>query len=1126
MRYGTHQKALEITDLLAHAVSSEEAQQIANQLTDHRQRYVAIVREQVARGDADNLAALRDGSSAVHRMLHDTATHLTRTSDLAGEPFRSDDIAPIHAARALAALGLTLLAAPAQQDAHLRVFRRWSAHAGFEVPAETVRELPHLTGTPHAAVIRRLAAVGDLDPLSLVWVAYLDGWTRDWPDARRFRTSTQVLLDRGRQGQMAVLSLSLIPGLPAALVPDPAVMTLSSADVTFNSSLRTAWKAAGSSSRGVVLWSLSDKEGPVTRVTGESLSLAFAVLLDEQRRLSTPLRGPLTVRRLRPRTALVGRIDPDAPSAASSVSGYDAKLSAVDENTRVVLPQADYRVAAEANHKYGDNAQLVPVKTWRQAAKAGRALDRRRLLAITAVVLLVLTSTTFGLYRESESRRTASARTAAADAAARVLLGRTTDNQWERLHLDVRAYRTRDGLDARTRIRAWARQLRFADLIVPTGRQDAVSVVNRDGSAAVTSAPTNPSQVLAWDLTSSPPRMLTVTVNGVGSVAATWLGPDVVALSRPRGKTSLWNVRTQSLVREFQEGGDVLVSDPRGRWLGYGSAGTKSFKAVDLARNTTSTFHLPDQLQRWGPRTTIFEPLVVIEGMLTTGELIMAHRENVFALSTTGYRPVDRRAHLAQVTDLGFGQAVVETCANGRYEIYGLETNSVLATDRTSNACTSQFVAGGRHLVSMEEKGEPRSRPEPESYVVLGVDTDSTRARRIEIPAEHKLVRASIDSRGTYRIVLDSVDSLLFLRVPPPDPMENALIHSADAMVSPNTRYLVLRHQDNHVETWDTSTRRLIATTPPGAAEFSQAGAAASLVISPNSNMIVTVHHNSPAKLWHLPDLQPFGEIPPPLAAATPHNNAESEEVSAVVSFATDQLLLVTYGDRVSTWSVTPLTKLTEARVSLPEPDAPGLWRIILAKQGQLLTVQGSHVQRNRVSDGMLVPGSNFTLEGQKSRDFQNFQPAVDPSESFLAVFHEDAIEIWNLTEHKRVDRLELPDYTAVDYIQFGDDAHEVDFVTKDYRSKNPIGIFTQRWNRSGGIDIRGWLGFGKTGVDPRLDDLTPGVLAWAGADGGLETATPLAWLNRICDALPALQYEDEPGLPDAAWHGPVCANR
>jgi hypothetical protein len=1126
----TNNDVLDITDLLADTISSAESHRVGHQLIDARQRLIAILRERVAHEDVDGLTALCTGRYAAHRMLHDISP-LTRIRGLTGEPFNGDEVALIHAARALAALGLALVTPPETAASHLRVFRRWIESSGLDVPGAPVRAVPAVIDTPHASLLRLLADAGELDLLSLVWMADLDGWMRrDRSNPLRLGPSAQVLLDRGRQGQAAVLSLSRVPGLPAGLIPNPATMTLGSADAAFHSSLAAAWNATGRFSRGAVLWSLGDKAGPITRVTGESSSLGFAVLLAEQRRLSRPVLGPLTVRRLRPRTAIVGRVDPDAPHAASSVSGYDAKLSVVDESTRVVLPHADYPRAVEANHNYGDNAELVPVKTWQQAANAGRAVDRKRLLAVAVVTLLVVISATLGLYSRAEFRRAADARAAAADAAATALLERSTDSQWERMQLDVRAFRTRDGLDTRDRMRAWARQLRFAQVVVPTNRGDFAGVINGDGSAAITPDPAREDHLLAWDFTTSPPVSFSADVSGTGTATAAWLGLDVVAVSRSHGGTALWNVRTRQLLRQFDAGGDVLVGDPKGRRLGYGSAGAHEFHVVDIQRNTTETVRLPGELQRWGPRQAMLTPLVVVEGMLTSGELVVAQRNRVFALSRAGARPLDKRAYLAQVVDLAQGQAVVQRCVNGVYELFGLETSTVLATrtlhDESCDDASPAFTPDRRRVVALEAVPMPRGRPEPESYVVLGADSASAQARRVEIPVGYRLVRAAIEPSGAYRLILDSGDSLLLLRVPPPDAMEKALSSAQGAIVSADGRYLVLQYEDGRVECWSVDAHKLVGTAPADSAEFSQAGASGSLVISPNGHLLVTVHHDAPAKLWQLPDLHPLGEFALPAVSPTYADSTDPEEIGSSASFVTDKLISIRHGDGIGTWSFAPIAKLTETQILLPRQDAPGEWQIVLPDRGQVLIVRGNNVQRNRLSDGALVQGSKFSLGNTPSRDFQGFQPVVDSRSSLMAIYHGDAIEVWDLLEHKRVDRLHLADNTVVDNIWFGKSTDDLEFVLKDYRSKNAAGIITQHWHRGEPIAALDWLGFGRAGVEQAPDRKVPPVLVSTGPDGALEPMTPKVWLDQICRTLPDVTYLEEEGLPEFSWRGPICADR
>jgi WD40 repeat protein len=421
----TNPGKLTIDDLLAPAITTDEVNRVGPQLGNAEQRLLAVIGECVANNDEANLSAIRDGDRAVHKILAITPKSAAFTGP-AAKPFQPYESCAINAARALAALGLALVTRLDRAAEQLTVFRRWIDHSGLAIPSEPVHEVPADVKTDHRGRIRGLAAEGELDLLSLIWLAKLDGWPAADSAAVKPGPSTSVLLDLGQQGQRAELRLSRMPDLPSGLVPDPATMTLSSADEAFRASLSTAWKGSGGSKHGAILWSLTDQAGPITRVTNESLSLAFTVLFDEQRRLSKPVLGPLTVRRLRPRTAIVGRIDPANPDAASSVSGYGAKFTAVDENMRVILPRADARVAAAANQK--SQAELLPVATWRKAAKAGRAVAVKRLLTISAVVLLVAASASLGLFLLSESQRGADQRRAtAADLAARAVGLRTTD---------------------------------------------------------------------------------------------------------------------------------------------------------------------------------------------------------------------------------------------------------------------------------------------------------------------------------------------------------------------------------------------------------------------------------------------------------------------------------------------------------------------------------------------------------------------------------------------------------------------------------------------------------------------------------------------------------------------------
>lgn len=414
-------------ELLVGVVTTEYAQTVGVQLVDARQRYLAIVKERVADGDRDTLRAFVQDRCALHTVLG-MISSTYRVRGLTGDPFDKRDEVLVHSGRALAALGLALVSGPQEASDHVAVFRKWMHHAGLYVPSGLVRTVEGTVHPTNRDVFEHLAGKDELDPLTLTWLLELDGWLHPEKGRSRVRPGpgVQVLLDLGTVGQRAELRLSTVRGLPPGLIPDPRKMALTSADSEFHQALRAAWQLTGGSSSHAVLWSLGDSSGPVRRVGGQSLGAAFAVLLDEYNRLSRPVRGPLTLRRLRPGNAIVGAVTMDKPEAIVSVSGYEAKLKVVNDTMRIILPRTDRAAAVEANRS--GFAQLVPVDTWREAASAGRRMATRRLLAIVASVLGVLALVAGYLYVDSTSAREAEQRRAkAAELSAQAIGLRTTD---------------------------------------------------------------------------------------------------------------------------------------------------------------------------------------------------------------------------------------------------------------------------------------------------------------------------------------------------------------------------------------------------------------------------------------------------------------------------------------------------------------------------------------------------------------------------------------------------------------------------------------------------------------------------------------------------------------------------
>jgi WD40 repeat protein len=216
---------------------------------------------------------------------------------------------------------------------------------------------------------------------------------------RRRRASVTVLLVRSGEGVRARLTVSIASGLPPGLAPDPEQMSLFTADEAFQQALDRAWSQAGARhAGGTVLWSIEEAEGPSPCIDGESAGAALAVALDEIRRLSHPLPGLRVVRRLQSGTAIVGRIDDHG--YLQSVEGYDGKLAALGEHSKVIVPVADAEKAGAAAVK---DMEIVPVARWKDAARKARNSNGKVILRQGLAVTLIL-AIAAGLYAWRQER--------------------------------------------------------------------------------------------------------------------------------------------------------------------------------------------------------------------------------------------------------------------------------------------------------------------------------------------------------------------------------------------------------------------------------------------------------------------------------------------------------------------------------------------------------------------------------------------------------------------------------------------------------------------------------------------------------------------------------------------------
>ncbi|MGW1509431.1 hypothetical protein [Streptomyces sp. NPDC002394] len=410
-----------------------QREEIRRALLSPRQPAFSYVKERVAAEDVTALRVLRDGNTPLHRLLTPRAAAASSVRSLVGRrPFLSEEPAATQSLRASAAMGLALVGEAEQSADELATGLLWlranQAHPGHE--HFRPREMLKRTDAGHATRLHRLmdavpATDQDLALSALTWLLALDDAL---PQPRPTAKAT-VLFDDGRGGVRGTLTLAVLPQGPPALLPDPRTMSGFRGDERFLQSLRDAWDDIGRGVTTTVLWSLTDPDGVVGMVEDNSLGCAFAVLLGEAERAGRRLRPP-ALRRINPRTALVGGLDAARPGALVSVGGYAAKLKAAGEGANVVVPAADREEARQALPG-GTADRLLFAATVGEAARKARVWDfpvvkRVSYTVVATLSVLVLLSlylaNRLGATSEAEARRAL-----ASDLAAEAMLLRETD---------------------------------------------------------------------------------------------------------------------------------------------------------------------------------------------------------------------------------------------------------------------------------------------------------------------------------------------------------------------------------------------------------------------------------------------------------------------------------------------------------------------------------------------------------------------------------------------------------------------------------------------------------------------------------------------------------------------------
>lgn len=342
-----------------------------------------FMQELVEADDAESLRALCYGTVPLHDLTSRYCNVVGAPPAPHQAPFSGGD--PVTGAvRNLAALGLALVDEAGLVTGHLDVARTWLAHTnaapGAAAPAGWV--LPACRHRRRLVTIVESLHGREFGTAMVVWLLELD----QAGPRRRAEAAVEVLLDRGDTGIRATLRGAVLRGTPAALVPDPRSMVLFSADERFRSGLESAWRSAGGKGHGTVVWSLSDLDGPIDHVRDVSLTAAFAVLLDELRRIGSRLRGRFTVRRISAGTAVVGGVNDEGELV--SVSGYLNKMAAAADLDRVVVPPGD--LAKARTYATGRQSEVVAATTWQDAARHSRRRNRQAMLRIARMSLVVV----------------------------------------------------------------------------------------------------------------------------------------------------------------------------------------------------------------------------------------------------------------------------------------------------------------------------------------------------------------------------------------------------------------------------------------------------------------------------------------------------------------------------------------------------------------------------------------------------------------------------------------------------------------------------------------------------------------------------------------------------------------
>ncbi|MER5417395.1 hypothetical protein [Streptomyces virginiae] len=432
------------TALTSARQTPEEVGALRRTMAENPGALVAWLSRLVERSDAAALGLLHTGkATAFHDALgkikvdgyDDSLTGGLRAASghAVFDPGKSKPV--LDAVRIQAALALDLLD-PEVDEARLAVALAWYRGAGATADLETAPwdpvDLAHGDERLRRSLDRLAAAAGDAvatGPVLAAALALCRLALGRLPGSARKPVAVRVLFDHQGVGASGRLTLTLLPGGPRGLVPDPETMPLFTADHKYALAMARAWNASGQRLSGTVLWSLqgftlagetgATKGSVPYRIAGPSLGAAFGVLLAETVRVRQPAlrrgdagrwctalgRRALFYRRVRASNSVTADVTDEGELV--SVSGFRAKLRAAHGLGVVVVAESDGREArGVAGELPGEPTQIAAASDVPKARRKASAFSWK-VLGGQALALLLSVTLVFAFLAHLQAERTA-----------------------------------------------------------------------------------------------------------------------------------------------------------------------------------------------------------------------------------------------------------------------------------------------------------------------------------------------------------------------------------------------------------------------------------------------------------------------------------------------------------------------------------------------------------------------------------------------------------------------------------------------------------------------------------------------------------------------------------------------